>query len=175
MKLSVRWTAGPLPPPCPSRLALFCVGLLSALAANADTWTNLAGHVVTASLVGVEGDQITLQNTNGRTWRIPLSSLNPADRQRALEQTETEPLPAGLRVPFDQATDDIRHAAQFLQGGKISRDAYLARCEQLIARFELLALQDFKDRGGQPDRALLDRLKRRLLREQHRAETAPRP
>jgi len=56
--------------------------LSSALSARADAWTNLAGHVIQAALVGYENGQATLQLTNGTAMRIPLSALCEADQRR---------------------------------------------------------------------------------------------
>jgi hypothetical protein len=144
------------------RFAAVCLGLLLALPAHADTWTNAAGHVITAKLVAIEGGQVLLQNTNGRTWRLPLTSLKPADRQRAREQAGTEPLPNDLKIPFEQAQEDIHRAAQFLHGGKITREEYATRCETLRQRFEHLGQQALKERGEPADTVILDRLKQRL-------------
>jgi hypothetical protein len=143
-------------------ISAVCLGLLSSLSASADTWTNRAGHVLTARLVAIQGEHLILQHANGRTWRLPLSSLKPADQQRAREQTGTEPLPSELRALLNQAEEDIQRAAQFLQGGKITREEYEARCQQIRQRFEHLARQALKDRGQQSDLAILDRLKQRL-------------
>ncbi len=154
------------------------LGLAAGVAARADTWTNLAGQVLTARLAAIEGEHVLLQATNGRLWRVPLASLRPADRQRARELTGTEPVPTDLKIPLDQAQEDITRAAQFLQGGKITREEYAARCEKIKQRFEYLGLQALKDRGEGSDTAILGRLKRRLDQAEQAAPTAvppPRP
>jgi hypothetical protein len=138
------------------------VSLAAGFAARAETWTNVAGQVVTARLVGIQGEHVLLQRANGRTLRVPLSSLKPADRVRAREQTGTEQLPAELKIPLDQARADIQRAAQFLEGGKITREEYAARCQKIQQRFEYFVRQALKDRGEKSDEALLERLKRRL-------------
>jgi hypothetical protein len=138
------------------------LGLAAGFAARAETWTNVAGQVVTARLVDIQGDHVLLQRTNGRTWRVPLSSLKPADRIRARAQTGTEQLPAELRIPLEQAQADIQRAAQFLEGGKITREEYAARGQTIKQRFEYFVRQALKDRGEKSDEALLERLKRRL-------------
>ena len=143
-------------------LAAIYVTLMIALPAGGDTWTNRAGHVLTARLVAIEGDQVVLQQTNGMTRRLPLSSLKPTDQQRAREQTGVEPLPSELSACLNQAQEDIRRAAQFLQGGKITAAEYAARCQQIKQRFEHLGRQALEGRGAQPDPALLERLKQRL-------------
>ena len=150
MRWIVRWAAA------------VWLGLVSGFTARGETWTNLAGHVVTARLAGIAGEHIRLQNTNGRIWRVPLSSLRPADRQRAWDQTGTEPLPGDLKIPLEQAQEDINRAAQFLQGGKFTREEYAARCQTIKQRFEYLGLQALKDRGEESDTTILDRLKRHL-------------
>ena len=150
MRWIVRWAAA------------VWLGLVSGFTARGETWTNLAGHVVTARLAGIAGEHILLQNTNGRIWRVPLSSLRPADRQRAWDQTGTEPLPGDLKIPLEQAQEDINRAAQFLQGGKINREEYAARCQKLKERFEHLSRQALKERGESSDTAILGRLNRRL-------------
>ena len=142
--------------------AAACLILLLGLSANAEIWTNRAGHVITAQLVAVEGGQVILQHTNGRTWRLPLSSLKPADQQRAREQTEMEQLPSELRACLTQAQEDIQRAALFLEGAKITRDEYAARCEKIKQRFEYLGLQALKARGEESNTGILGRLKRRL-------------
>jgi hypothetical protein len=146
------------------------LSLFSVLSADADTWTNRAGHVIAARLVGIEGEQVVLQHTNGRTWRLPLSSLHPADQQRAREQTGTEPIPSELSACLTQAQEDIHRAAQFLHRGKITPEEYAARCEAVRQRFEHLGRQALKDRGEELHDELLDRLKQRLAEDQQRVE-----
>jgi len=152
---------------------MLLLALVPVLSATADTWTNRAGHVITARLVAIEGEQIVLQHTNGRTWRLPLSSLHPADQQRAREQTGTEPIPSELSACLTQAQEDIHRAAQFLHGGRITPEEYAARCEMVLQRFEHLGRQTLKDGGEKPDDKLLERLKQRLAKEQHSAEKSP--
>lgn len=153
-----------------------CLGLLLLpLSVAAETWTNQAGQVVIARLVALAGEQAILQSTNGRMWRLPLSSLKPADQQRAREQTGTERLPSELRTCLIQAQEDFQRAAQFLQGGKITREQYAARCEQVLERFDRFALQILKERGEQLDRVIVDRLRQRLARELDSVDTTLRP
>ena len=148
-RVHTRWT------PAFPWIAGLCV--LLSFSAEAESWTNRAGHVIRAQLVRIENDQVVLQYTNGRSLRLPLSSLKPADQQRAREQFEEERLPSELKACLDQAQNDIQRAAQFLQGGKITRDEYAARCKKIKERFEYLG-------GRRPpsDKALLARLKQRL-------------
>ncbi|HOX59959.1 MAG TPA: hypothetical protein P5205_21945 [Candidatus Paceibacterota bacterium] len=147
---------------------LLAIGVWAALAAGfaarGETWTNLAGKVIAAKLVGVQSEQVLLQRPNGHILRLPLSSLKPEDRIRAREQSGTERLPAELKTPLEQAKTDIQRAAQFLQGGKITREEYAARCEKVKQRFEHLARQALKDRGEAPDDQVVKRLKQQLDR-----------
>jgi len=143
-------------------LAALSLSPLAGLPVRAETWTNRAGHVINAQLVEVKGDQVILRHTNGRTWRLPLSSLNPADQRRARRQTETEQVPSELQACLKQAQDDIERSARFLEGGRITREEYVRRCRKIRERFEYLARQGLKLEGKQPDPALLDRLKQRL-------------
>jgi hypothetical protein len=140
-----------------------CLELLG-FRARADTWTNQAGHVLTARLIALEGEKVVLQQANGRTLRLPLASLTPADQERARAQTGTESVPPELRPLLRQAEDDIRRAALFLEGGKINRDEYGARCEQVKQRFEFLGTEALKAAGGQTNAALPPHLKQRLHR-----------
>lgn len=149
MRQALAWGAG---------LALCLAGVV----ASAETWTNQAGKVIAGKLLRLEGEQAVLQRTNGHLLRVPLSSFTPADQVRAREQTGTEKFPAELRAPLEQAEADIRRAAQFLQGGKISREDYLARCEKIKQRCESLARQALKDRGQSPDDPIVERIKRRI-------------
>jgi hypothetical protein len=142
-------------------LAVF-LGLLTSLPASADSWTNRAGRALTARLLAIEGEQVVLQNTNGRTWRLALASLNSADQQRARAQVGSEPLPSELKACLNQAKEDIQRAAQFLQGGKITREEYATRCQRIKQRFEQLVLAVFKDRGEPLNHPLLVRLNQRL-------------
>ncbi len=109
----------------------------------------------------------------------PSSSLKPADRIRAREQTGTEQLPAGLKVPFDQAQADIQRAAQFLAGGRITPEEYAARCRKIKERFDSLGRQALQERGERAVTAVLDRLKQRLdeagMLPQNGSTQAPRP
>jgi hypothetical protein len=103
------------------------------------------------------------------------NTRNAADRQRAREQTGTEPLPGDLKIPFEQAREDINRAAQFLHDGKITREEYATRCGTLKQRFEHLGRQALKDRGEPSDAAILDRLKQRLDQSAQSAETIVSP
>lgn len=142
-------------------MVLGAIGFLLPLCA-AETWTNQAGHVLIARLIAVEGEQIVLQNTNGRTWRLPLASLSPADQQRARSMKGSEPVPSDLSACLAQAEEDVRHAAQFLKGGKINQEAYKTRCGQIRQRFDSQCRAFFKERGEPPKEALLTRLTQRL-------------
>jgi hypothetical protein len=156
-------------------VAAVWVGLAFGVAARADTWTNVAGHVVTAKLLAIEGGRMLLQDTNGRIRRVPLSSLKPADRERAWAQTGIEPLPADLKIPLEQAQEDINRAAQFLQGGRITHEQYAARCQTIKQRFEHFSQQALKNRGEPSDTAILERLKHRLDQLEQSAETKTTP
>ncbi len=162
MKLRVRAVAASGLGPVGPWLSLLCLGLLAAPLANADTWTNQAGHVVNARLVAIKGEHVVLEQASGRTIRLRLSSLKPADQQRAREQTGTEALPSELQACLHQAQEDIRRAAQFLQGGKITREEYVDRCEKIKLRFEHLGFLVLKERGEEANTALLARLMQRL-------------
>ena len=48
-------------------------------------WTNNTGKTITAELVSLNGDTITLKMANGREYPIPLSSLSDADQGYAEE------------------------------------------------------------------------------------------
>ena len=149
---------------------MVCFGLALGFSARADTWTNRAGHTLSATLVAIEGEQIVLRQADGRTRRLPLSSLTPADQERAKAQTRSEPLPSELRTCLAQAREDIHRAAQFLHGGKISREEYAERCRQIARRFESLALQSLRERGQPPNHAPLELLKQQLIEEGQCAE-----
>jgi hypothetical protein len=139
------------------------LGLAGGGAARADTWTNLAGQTVTAKLVALEGDQVLLQQTNGHTLHVPLSSLKPTDRARARKNAGIDQqVPAALQALLDQAQTDIQRAAQFLAGGKITREEYAVRCVTIKHRFEYLGREALKEIGMSPTSANLDRLARRL-------------
>jgi hypothetical protein len=138
------------------------LGLALGATARADTWTNVAGHVLTAKLLAVEDGQALLQETNGHIRRVPLTSLKPADQKRAGAQTGTEPLPASLKVPFEQAQEDINRAAQFLEGGRITREQYAARCQAIKRRFEHFSQQAVQNGGVPADPAILEGLTHRL-------------
>jgi hypothetical protein len=140
------------------------LAVVPVLSANADTWTNRAGHVLHARLVAIEGEQIVLQRatTNGRTWRLPLASLKPADQQRARAQAGVAPIPSELRACLSQAEEDIQRAAKFLQGGRITREQYAARWGSIRQRFDYFGWQVLKDRSEQSRVALLTSLRQRL-------------
>jgi hypothetical protein len=149
---------------CWAAVAAVWLGLQAAATADAETWTNRAGHVINARLVGIEGGQVILQSvgTNGRTWRLPLTSLKPADQQRARAQSGTEPVPSDLKACLNQAEEDIRRAAQFLQGGRVSREEYEARCKKICTRFEEFGRAILKERRTESNTPMLDRLRVRL-------------
>jgi hypothetical protein len=45
------------------------------------SWTNQEGTTITASLTGVEGDQITLRLDNGQTYTIDVATVSTADQE----------------------------------------------------------------------------------------------
>jgi hypothetical protein len=142
---------------------VLCLGLMG-VRVQADTWTNQAGQVLTARLVAVDGEKVVLQPANGRTLHLPLASLAPADQERVRALTGNETVPPVLRPFFTKAEDDIQRAAMFHAGGKINREEYDARCEQIKQWFEVLAAEALKPAGGQTNAPLPSRLKQRLHR-----------
>jgi len=138
------------------------VVLLGELPAQSETWTNQVGHVLTARLVAIEGGQVVLQPPTGRTRRVPLASLRPADQERARAQTATERVPSELRACLNQAEEDIGRAGRFLAAGRISPDEYTDRCRQITRRFESLGAEVLQHQGLPGNPALLARLRQRL-------------
>ena len=150
-----------------------CLGLLIGSSVYADSWTNRAGHVLSADLVSIDGEHVILRGTNGRIRRLPLSSLKPSEQQRAIRQSGTEPLPSELTACFSQAQEDIRRAAQFLHGGRITPENYAVRCQAIIKRFECLACKALEEQKAPNDRVLLKLLKKKLTGEQQHAAANP--
>jgi hypothetical protein len=77
------------------KISLLPVILLSAttlvgLAGETREWTNSAGKTITAELISLDGDTITLKMENGREYPIPLSSLSADDQAFASEWQETQ-------------------------------------------------------------------------------------
>lgn len=80
------------PPPFPMhppRLAANLAALLLLAPAHcalcADrTWTNTEGVQITATLVESTADAVVLRRPDGKTFRVPLAKLSPADREHAL-------------------------------------------------------------------------------------------
>ncbi len=149
-------------------LATIAVALLIPELACADSWTNRAGHVLTARLIAIQGDHVILQSTNtkAQSWRLPLASLKPADQQRAREQTGTVRLPSELQACLNQAEQDIHRAAQFLHGGRITPEQYAARCRKIQESFEGSGRQALMNCDRVPVKASLDSL---LILLEHKA------
>lgn len=142
---------------------------------RAETWTNRAGHTLTAQCVGVEGQQVLLRFANGRVRRIPLASLKPADQARALAQSDAEPLPSELRAILEQAAADLERTTRFLQDGRITREDFDAQHAWLGERLIRLGRQILIDRGEPPDPARLARFAQRLDRPGSPPASAPSP
>jgi len=63
----------------------FC-GLAANAFADAEAWTNQAGHVIHATLVEYTADSVLLRRSQGSTLRIPLAALCVRYRAGALEE-----------------------------------------------------------------------------------------
>jgi hypothetical protein len=61
-------------------LVMICLGEAQAATTELRTFTNARGASIKARLVGVKGDQVTIQREDGQNFVLPLSSLSPADQ-----------------------------------------------------------------------------------------------
>lgn len=59
--------------------------------AESRTWTDVQGRQVTATFVGLEGDNITLQTADGTMHRFPLANLSAEDQALAKKLVATAP------------------------------------------------------------------------------------
>lgn len=60
---------------------------------HAETWTNTAGHAMSAALVGIDGEQAEFTTADGTTFTLHLKALSEKDQVRAQKRF---PLPIPL-------------------------------------------------------------------------------
>jgi hypothetical protein len=156
-----------------ARVFLGCA-LLLAISVRAETWTNRAGHVIQATALSINENQLLMQDAKGKRFHIRLTSLAPADQQRAARLLKPADLPVEIKAPLAQAQQDIERAAQFMHGGKISAEQYNAQCRKIKERFHTLATEALKIRSQSADHTSLVRsLGVELDKAQETARTTP--
>ncbi|MBE2286088.1 MAG: DUF1549 domain-containing protein [Prosthecobacter sp.] len=95
-------------------LALFAGSAL----AESRTWTDVQGRQVTATFVGLEGDNITLQTADGTMHRFPLANLSAEDQALAKKLVAEAPAaPAAAEgQPAYLANATVGKAAAVIDG-----------------------------------------------------------
>ncbi len=82
--------------------------------AESRTWTDVQGRQVTASFVGLEADQITLQTADGTMHRFPLSNLSAEDQAIAKKSTAAAPAAGAEGNPAYLANATVAKAASVI-------------------------------------------------------------
>lgn len=80
-----------------SLLLLFATG--NTMAGELRDWTNSAGKTISAELISLQGDDITLKMENGRDYTFPLASLSTEDQEFAKTWQEEQATLASAPKP----------------------------------------------------------------------------
>lgn len=94
-------------------------------------WSDSAGRKISAELLSVDGDHITVRTEKGETYRLNLNKLVPADRtfaNAARPILETAPVPmAQSSARVDALVDTGLSKAGVTRNGPLSEDQFVRR------------------------------------------------
>lgn len=125
---------------------------------RADTWTNLAGHFIQATLVDYANGQATLQPSNGAAMRIPLSALCAADQRRIRLQYSEPIAPAFVAASYRDAAALLDRYDR-LPPGRRSPEEREKVARQAIALFDQRLAANATHRFDAAERAEVNRLR----------------
>ena len=116
--------------------SVFAGLLLSATAvlAQAGSWTNKAGHVLSAEPVAVKGSQVLFQQ-GSKTVSYPLSVFPPSEQSRLKADLGVVEVPNGLKDAHAMAQRTLKRLRVLHADGKMSDKAYSEGCAKAQRRF----------------------------------------
>ena len=103
--------------------------------AAAGSWTNAAGHAIAADLIEVKGQVAVFRLADDARLELPLASLAPADRQRALREKGSLVVPDGVRPEYDLCVRTLQRLAQLRDAARLNPEQYAAQRETALAQF----------------------------------------
>ena len=112
------------------------LALLVPAVARGDVWTNAAGHAVEASLISIEHGMAVFTRPDGARLDMPLASLAPASRQRALESAGLADVPERLRTDYRLCVRTLKRLQDLHRAGELGDDEYSKQSEGALARLE---------------------------------------
>ena len=90
--------------------------------AQAELWTNAAGHAIEATWVGGDGQTVVLERPTGQRIRLPLLSLSPGARQAAEKRRDAATPPESKKAPAGPTGPVADHARALYAAGQISAE-----------------------------------------------------
>lgn len=116
------------------RLAIAATLWLCAGIAQADTYTNLAGEILSGQLVSVTNGLVSIRTEHGMVQSVSLKDFPSAERERIqLAAGQTLPLPADLQALFEHLRDMATRAERQEQAGLHTAEAIAQRHQELCA------------------------------------------
>ena len=137
---------------------LLALALSATLSAAADTWTNVAGHALEATPVGLDGTMVTLRIPSGEEVRMPLHSFLPEEQRRLKESLGVLEVPGPLRSAFRLAQSQLETAQALYQDGRIDEREHAGRRNNVIQTF----LKMCEDQSYPRDSAAVQKLFEKL-------------
>ncbi len=118
------------------RGCVFAVFFLSVTAsmAQAGSWTNKAGHVLSAEPVAIKGSQVLFKN-GVQSVSYPLSVFLPSEQNRLKAALEIVEIPNELKDAYAFAQRTLKRLRLLYAEGKMSDEAYNAGCAKARCLF----------------------------------------
>ena len=100
---------------------------LGVVRAQDGTWTNQAGHVLSAVPIELKGTQVVFKKgTNTVTY--PLTVFLPAEQKRLKDTLGIVEVPAGLRDAQAQTQRILKRLQVLHEAGRLTDEAYQDKC-----------------------------------------------
>ena len=118
-------------------MVLLLAALTGVGTAAADSFTNVAGEVLTGEVAGFTNGVVSLRTENGMIQAISLKGFPPGEQERLRRAAgETLPLPADLQQRLDYLRDLHTRADRMEQAGKLTAEEALARRRELRSTWQ---------------------------------------
>jgi len=129
---------------------LCCAGAVSAADQN-NSWTNLAGHALSAVPQAIQGQTVTFMQ-NGRTVRYPLSVFLPSEQERLRYALADTAVPEGLQSAYAFAARAIKRSRLMYEKGDLSEPDYQQTLDETLAAFRKQAAPFVVQKKISPER-----------------------
>jgi len=110
-----------------------CAGAVSSADEN-NSWTNIAGHALSAVPQAIQGQIVTFVQ-NGRTVSYPLSVFPPAEQERLRCSLEETTVPEGLQSAYAFAARAIKRSRLMYENRAMSEADYQQTLAATLAAF----------------------------------------